>query len=139
MTEWVENVVSKWKTEGVKINEGASLADVEALELFLDFKFPADFKDFYLAMNGFKSLDWQEHMFHFWSLEMIIEEFNDSKEKDFIGFCDFFLSSNFIGFSKCKAGVYKVYPSIHDAEMELIATTFEEVVGMINSNTGLIY
>jgi hypothetical protein len=139
MNKWVQNVVSKWKTEGVKINNGTSLGDIEALESVLDFKFPDDFKDFYLAIDGFKDLDWQEHMFYFWPLEKIIEEFNESLDKNFIGFCDFLLASHYIGFKKNQTGIFKMYSISDRAEDNSIAQTFEEVVGMINSRSDLIY
>jgi hypothetical protein len=139
MNEWVQTVVSKWKTEGVKINDGASLTDIEALESALDFKFPYDFKDFYLAINGFKDLDWQEHMFYFWPLERILEEFNESLDKNVVGFCDFLIASHYIGFMKNRVGIFKLYSTWHNAEEKPIAQTFEEVVAMINSSSDLIY
>lgn len=139
MKEWIQEVVSKWKTEGVKTNNGASLAEIGALEQILDFKFPDDFRDFYLAIDGFKDLDWQEHMFYFWPLNRITEEFNESTDKNFIGFCDFLLASHYIGFKKNETGIFKLYSIMRQAEDNPIAETFEEIVAMINSNSQLIY
>ena len=139
MESWVQNILSKWKNEGIKINQGASLMEIEEVEDALNFKFPDDFKKFYLAVNGFNELDWQEHMFTFWPLEMIVEENSQDKNKDFVGFSDFLLASHYIGFRKSESGVYKRYHFMGHDESELIAHTFEEVVAMINSSSDLIY
>ena|SRR6266581_1591461 len=137
MESWVQRVVAKWATEGVKINDKTSMDSIELTEVILDFKFPEDFKELYLEMNGFKGHDWQEHMFYFWPLERIIEEFNESLDKNFVGFCDFLIASHYIGFRRDKAGIFKMYGA--NAENDSISQTFEEVVAMINSNSDLIY
>jgi hypothetical protein len=139
MDTWVDTVVSKWKTEGVKLNAAASLSSIESTETILDFKFPDDFKEFYLQINGFLDLDWQEHMFHFWPLEKIVGEFDESSDESFIGFCDFFLSCHYIGFMKNQPGIFKRYSIIKYPEHNPLALSFKEVVNMINSSSDLIY
>lgn len=139
MESWVQNILSKWKNEGIKINQGASLEEIEEVEDALNFKFPDDFKKLYLTLNGFNGLDWQEHMFSFWPLEMIVEQYSQDKNKDFVGFSDFLLASHYIGFRKSKSGIYKRYSFMGNDENELIAKTFEEAVSMINSSSDLIY
>ena len=136
MEDWIQEVVSKWKTDGVKINTGASLADIEATERTLDFKFPDDFKDFYLEINGFKDFYMEKHMFTFWPLEVIVKEYNDSSNKDYIGFCDYLIASHSIGFKKDQQGVYIIYGY---EGITPIDQAFEEVVAMINSDSQLIY
>ncbi len=134
MENWVDVVFKKWDSEGVKINNGASVDAIKAVEEKLNFGFPDDFKAFYQKINGFKDLDWQQHMFCFWPLEVIVEEFEAADDKDFIGFCDFLLASHCIGYRRNSKGVYK-----HYFEEAPIAQTFEQVVGMINSSNDLIY
>ncbi len=138
MENWIETVFKKWNSEGVKINEGASIELIKAVEEKLNFIFPDDFKAFYQKINGFKDLDWQEHMFCFWSLERIVEEFEEPDDEDFIGFCDFFTSSSYFGYKKNCKGIFKRY-SMHQVEATPFAQTFEEVVGLINSSNDLIY
>lgn len=133
---WVQHIISKWKLEGVKLNPPATAIEIENAESILDFKFPSDFKELYLSANGFKGLDWQEHMFTFWPLDMILDEFQISTNKHFIGFSDFLLASHFIGFSKNKSGIFKSY---HYDDGELIANTFQVAVDMINSSNDFIY
>jgi hypothetical protein len=139
MEKWVDEVVSKWKNEGVKVNEHTSIASIQSAEFALGFKFPDDFKDLYLQINGFKDLDWQEHMFYFWPIERIIEEFEESLDKNFIGFCDFLLASHYIGFKKNQTGIFKMYSICRLAEADPISQSFSEVVTMINSSSDLIY
>jgi len=141
MQNWIQEAISKWKVANVKLNPPASLLEIEKAELTLNFKFPEDFKQLYLIVNGFKGCDWQEHMFSFWSLEKIIIEYNNLDSPNYIGFSDFLLSSNFIGFNIDKTGIFKKY-SIQFSDLvdgELISKSFEEVVGMINSSNDLIY
>jgi hypothetical protein len=138
MGMWADEVILKWSNEDVKINIGASTKEIAEAESILDFIFPYDFKQLYIKMNGFLDLDWQEHMFYFWPLERIIEEFNDRSDKSFIGFCDFLLASSYIGFKKDEPGIFKSY-SINDVEPISIAANFEEVVAMINTSSDLIY
>jgi hypothetical protein len=68
---------------------------------------------------------------------MIIEEHNTYQNKNFIGFCDFLLASHFIGFNKNRPGIFKEYGNVEDGEQ--IASSFEEIVLMINSNADAIY
>ncbi|WP_426667702.1 SMI1/KNR4 family protein [Mucilaginibacter sp. McL0603] len=139
MESWVDKVVLKWSREGVKINEPAPNELIEQTERVLKFSFPTDFKEFYSVINGFKDLDWQEHMFYFWPLERIMEEYFDLQDKDFIPFCDFLLASHYIGFKRNQHGIYKLYSNLNESESIPIAPTIEEVVLLINSSSDLIY
>src|SRR4051812_34218102 len=132
MDRWIQKVISKWKSEGVKLNPPATIVEIERAQTALDFKFSQDFKDFYLQVNGFAGLDWQEHMFSIWSLERIVDECAGFSNKNFIGFCDFLLSSLYIGFDKKSQRVFKLYLNVEDGEC--IAQTFEQAIDMINSS-----
>jgi len=141
MNNWAEEVVAKWRNEGVKLNSPATALQIEKTESILDFTFPDDFKQLYLIADGFEGLDWQEHMFTFWPLKMIVKEYEESDTRNFIGFSDFLIASNFIGFNKNRNGVFKKYSKQYSdlVDGELIANSFEQVVGMINSSDDLIY
>lgn len=137
MESWVDRVIQKWKSEGVKVNEGASIELIAETEKKLNFIFPEDFKAFYRQIDGFKDLDWQEHMFYFWPLHRIVEEYEAGI--GFISFCDFLLASHYLGYKKNEQGIFKKYSICDHTEKEPIAQSFEEVVGMINSSNDLIY
>ncbi|MEO6976748.1 MAG: SMI1/KNR4 family protein, partial [Mucilaginibacter sp.] len=100
MENWIQNVIEKWSAEGVKLNPPATIIEIEKVESILNFKFPEDFKGFYLQVNGFHELGWQQHMFTFWQLEMIVDEFKGNTNNNFIGFCDFLLASHYIGYNR---------------------------------------
>jgi hypothetical protein len=136
MENWIQDALNLWELSDTKLNPPASISEIEKAEEILKFKFPEDFKQLYLIVNGFKDLDWQKHMFCFWHLDLIIEEFENSSDKNFIGFCDFLLSSYMIGFVKNQAGIFKSYDYL---ENNRIADTYQEVVGMINSSADTIY
>ncbi len=138
METWIQNAITDWKVDNVKMNPPATMADIEYTESVLNIIFPQDFKEFYLTLNGFDGLDWQRHMITFWPLKMMIEEY-DEKENGFIGFADYSLKVNVIGFIRGKEGVYKIYPSVKDHGHEYIAPSFQDVVHMMNSNNDLIY
>lgn len=137
MKEWVRLVIGKWKAEGVKINAGASTSLIVRAQTSLGFNFPEDFIDFYLAINGFEDYDWQEHMFSFWSLERIMKEAGAARDRNFIPFCDFLISSHYIGFKKNQSGIFKLY--YRAADNETITDSFQKAVEMINSSDDLIY
>ncbi|WP_295668523.1 SMI1/KNR4 family protein [uncultured Mucilaginibacter sp.] len=134
MASWIQKVNEKWKPEGVKLNPPATNDEIEKTETILNFKFPEDFRKFYLVIDGFRSFDMEHHMFTFWSLETIIEEYNRWGDKEFIGFSDYLIASHAIGFKRNEKGIFKLYD-----EPIPIAETFEEVVNMINSGSQLIY
>jgi hypothetical protein len=137
MEEWIEAALSQWRKENVKVNLPATAASLEQAESTLGFQFPEDFGKLYLIINGFEDYEWQEHMFSLWSLERIIKEYDDANDKDFVGFCDFLISSHFIGFSKTGLNVLKKY-SIVGAK-EPLAGTFKEIIGFINDSHNSIY
>jgi hypothetical protein len=138
MEDWIQKAITNWQSHTVKMNPPATIVEIEYTESVLNFKFPEDFKTLYLSVNGFKDWDWQEHMFTFWPLGVIIEEF-DEADKGFIGFSDFLLRSHVIGFRRDEVGIFKIYPSIEHEEPQSIAQSFEQVVDMINSSNNLIY
>jgi hypothetical protein len=138
MEGWIQQAIDNWQLHKVKMNPPATISEIEHTESVLNFIFPEDFKQFYLVINGFDALDWQEHMFTFWPLKMMIEEYNEN-EQGFIGFSDFLLKINSIGFSRHANGVFKLYSSIENNIPEYIASSFQQVVHMINSSNDLIY
>jgi hypothetical protein len=134
MENWILKAVHSWESSNTQMNPPALISEIEKAEVALNFKFPEDFKQLYQVVNGFPNLAWQEHMFCFWPLEMIIEESERWTDKKFIGFCDFLLASHTIGFVRNKKGIYKDYDHINQ-----IADTYQEAVNMINSSADDIY
>ena len=131
---WTSKAIEDWEASNTKLYPGLALFQIMSAEEILQFKFPADFIELYQLVNGFRDLDWNEHMFSFWSLEKIIEEYKADDRKDFVGFCDFLIHSHSIGFSKNNLAIYKSYD-----RHQPIAGTFKEAVMMINQSSNAIY
>ena len=131
---WTEKVIEDWQANRTKLHPGLTLSEILSAEQILQFKFPPDFIELYQKVNGFRDLDWNEHMFSFWPLEKIIDEYKADDDKDFIGFCDFLINSHSIGFSKDDFAIYKSYD-----RQQPIAATFKEAIVMINKSSGAIY
>ena len=131
---WTDKVIEDWKRSKTKMNPGLSLPEILSVESILKFKLPTDFIELYQKVNGFRDLDWNEHMFSFWPLERIIAEYKDNGEDGFVGFCDFLINSHSIGFLKNDLTICKSYD-----QQQPIATTFREAVIMINNSSDSIY
>ena len=137
MENWVQGVISKWKSEDIKLNPPATIVEIENTEAVLNFTFPADFKEFYLQANGFNEWDMLDNSYiSLWPLDRIIEEYNKWGGPEFIGVCDFLINSHAIGFVKNQSGVFKSYNYL---ENNAIAETYQEAIRMINSGAGAIY
>ena len=131
---WTDQAISLWTSKGIKLQNSISVDIIPDFEKLLDFRFPKDFIDLYIKVNGFEDFDWNEHVFSLWSLERILKEYHEEKDTNYIGFCDFLINSHSIGFLKSGIGIYKSYE-----QTQPIATTFEDAIFLINSNSDLIY
>jgi hypothetical protein len=74
-------------------------------------------------------------MFSIWPLKRIVEEYNRGIDQIFIAFADYLINSHLIGFVKGQEGVFKNYGT----SPELIASTFSEVILLINSDANVVY
>jgi hypothetical protein len=73
-------------------------------------------------------------MFSLWPVYRIIEEYNFSRDKNFIGFSDYLINSHQIGFTKDRKGIYKYYN-----KPDLIADRFDQGIHLINIDSEMIY
>lgn len=128
------NIISQWKLEKIELNPPASGETISEAEKIINFIFPSEFRNLYLKVNGFKNWDWRANMFSIWPIERIVDEYNQGKAKDFVGFSDYLINSYQIGFFKGRIGIYKSYD-----EFNPIAHSFDEAILLINSDADLIY
>lgn len=133
MENWIDETINGWKKTDVKMQSGIPIDYFIEFEKKLNFTFPDDFKKLYQKVNGFEYCDWNEHMFSLWSLERILEEFQSDKNENYIGFCDYLIHSHSIGFFKNREGIFI------NTEYDKICNTFEEFIGLLNSNSDLLY
>jgi len=130
----INELIQIWKRTDLKLNEPASITLIMDTEQKLNFTFPADFINFYKQVNGFKDWDVIGEMFSIWPLERIAEEYDKSKNKDFVPFCDYLINCHWIGYLKSKIGVFKNYD-----EFNPIANSFEETIELIIEKSPLLY
>jgi hypothetical protein len=132
--DWTEHAINFWISEGIPLQAGISLEQIDDVENLLDFKFPQDFIELYSKVNGFKDFVWDNNMFSLWSINRILQEYREAEDKNYIGFCDYLISSHHIGFSKTDKGIFKDYELTKP-----IGNTFKEAIELINTNNDLIY
>ena len=130
---WIDKAIAVWRGQQIELLPGATIHRISEVEGVIGFKFPADFVNFYLRVNGFKDFGWNNDMFSMWPLGRIIEEYEEI-DNDFVPFCDFLINSHQIGFVKSQSGVFKSYD-----RSKPIANSFKEAIELINSNSDLIY
>ncbi|TZG00108.1 SMI1/KNR4 family protein (plasmid) [Chryseobacterium panacisoli] len=132
---WVDTIINKWINENIKLNLPAAPESIKAAEEIINFRFPDDFKEFYLKLDGFTDWDWTKNMFSIWPLARTLEEYHNESDKNFIVFADYLINAHHIGFVKGKKGVFKNCGEIP----ELIADTFSEAVFHIISDADILY
>jgi hypothetical protein len=128
--EWADSILDYWKSEKIQLNPGCSETQINEAEEILNFAFPAAFKTLYLKVNGFANGDWTKNAFHIWSIDTILDEYNQAADKNFIGFTDFLIHCHQLGFVKDQIGIfnYNVF----------VAATFEETIQLIHDDSDLI-
>ena len=134
ISRWTDEAVNAWAQSGANLLPGLPTSEILKAESYLNFKFPQDFIDLYQKANGFEYCDWNEHMFSFWSLDRIIDEYKADKDNTYVRFCDFLINTYSIGFSKDSEKIFK-----HFDRKDPVCDTFKEAVFLINLSSGNIY
>jgi hypothetical protein len=131
----IDKIKETWINENIKLNPPATSESINTAEEAINFRFPDDFKELYLKLDGFADWDWTKNMFSIWPLARILEEYHNESNKSFIVFADYLINSHHIGFMKEKKGVFKNT----GGTPELIAKTFSEAIFLINSDADILY
>lgn len=137
MEEWIEAAMSQWRQEELEINPPASMGLIEKAESILSLRFPLDFKQLYLAVNGFVDFELRGFMLSLWSLERIIDDYN--REKDLVKFGDHSISVCQYGFDKNKLGIYKSYTHHQVGPIEFITGSFKELISLFNHDDEILF
>lgn len=134
IAEWVDSVERTWKGWDVKLNKGASEAEIVKVELVTGIVLSPAMEQLYKRVNGFLDWNMSDNMFSIWSLDRICEQYIELNEEEFVGFSDYMIMAHFIGFIKGREGVFKDYE-----RSEAIAGSFMEAIDLINCDSALIY
>ena len=132
--QWALGVISHWIGNKIKLEDGATLSEVEKTEALIGISFPKSFIELYTKANGFADWDMNRNMISVWPLKRIVEEYSKNMDKNFVGFCDYLINSHCIGFLKTSTGIFKDYD-----EFNPIASTFEQGIELLNGDSDLIY
>ena len=131
----IDKIIDQWTNKKIKLSPPSTIDQIKVTENILHFKFPDDFKEFYLKLDGFADWDWTENMFSIWPLTRIIEEYNNENDKNFIVFADYLINSHQYGFKKGKNGIFKSYGE----QPEFISETFSKIIFLISSDSEILY
>ena len=134
MDDWAASIFSFWQRTNIKLQKGASANEISSTEKFVGISFPMSFVELYTLANGFTDSEMNEHMISIWPLARIRDEYADSDDKNFVGFCDYLISSHHIGFSKSTMGIFK-----DNNEFNQIASSFEEAIELVSTGSDKIY
>ena len=134
MDDWAASIFSFWQRTNIKLEKGASKNEISATEKAVGIHFPLAFVELYTLANGFRDSDMNQHMISIWPLRRIQDEYDEGDDKNFVGFCDYLISSHHIGFSKATMSIFKDYD-----EFNPIASTFEEAIELVSTGSDMIY
>lgn len=134
MKSWTESIIQQWKIESIKLNKGALIEMIMETENALGFRFPGDFMELYLQVDGFADMAVPGSMYSIWPIHRILASYRKNGNKNFIGFSDTAINGYTIGFLKNKTGIFKDTDQQHP-----IALSFKEGILLINKDSQLLY
>ncbi|GAB5524140.1 MAG: hypothetical protein Roseis2KO_20120 [Roseivirga sp.] len=127
--------LNSWKSKGIGLNPGASLKQIQRLEVQIDFQFPESCKNVYQSVNGFNDWDWTPNMFSFFPIERIKEEYETKGYwKDFIPIFDYMINCYHIGYIKGRVGMFKDFEG-----GKKVCDNIYELFALIDQDSDLIY
>lgn len=69
-------LIDQWCEEKIQLNQGATGEELKCFEKEINVLLPKDFKYFYSLANGMEEGCSDKYLFHFWSLNYILERKN---------------------------------------------------------------
>jgi cell wall assembly regulator SMI1 len=134
MKSWTESIIQQWKTASIPLNKGALIEMILETENALGFKFPGDFMELYLQVDGFADMEIRGSIYAIWPIHKILRTYRENGNKQFIGFSDSLVNGHTIGFLKNRAGIFKAADLQHP-----VAMSFKEGLLLINKDSQLLY
>lgn len=78
----VDKMLAQWRAEGIVLNEGASMMQIESLERLIGIQLPEEIRLFYAAANGMPDYQHDPRMVSMWSIERMVRERNINEGED---------------------------------------------------------
>ncbi len=137
METWVQQAIDQWKKEGIELKKGVSSEKFQWAEAQIGFVFPEDFKKLYSVVNGFVDFEMRGFMLSLWSLERIVDNYQD--KKGFIMFSDHSISVCQYGFSKIRQEIFKSHTHNQYGPIDIIAQSFQQMIELFNCDSELLF
>lgn len=133
-SHWTDKTIAYWVSKSIKLEAGVPEEKIASIEEVMGLKFPSDFRELYLKVNGFADNDWNEGLFSLWPIQRIYEEYHGNGDASYIGFCDYLINSHTIGFDRADGHIYKDYD-----QAAPIAESFRHFIELLNNDDDLLY
>jgi cell wall assembly regulator SMI1 len=78
----IDQMLERWRAEGVALNPGASAMQIESLERLIGTQLPTELRSFYSAANGMSDYQHDARMVSMWSIERSVRERNIQEGED---------------------------------------------------------
>ncbi|MBO9727772.1 MAG: hypothetical protein J7623_03930 [Chitinophaga sp.] len=127
MNSWTESIIQQWKNNSIELNKGALIEMIIETEHALDFRFPGEFMELYLQVDGFSDMAISGNTYVIWPIHRILEAYRQNRDRHFIGFADSRHNGHTIGFLKNKAGIFR-----NIDQQQPIAISFKECILLMN-------
>ncbi|MFB6456593.1 hypothetical protein ACE38W_15080 [Chitinophaga sp. Hz27] len=131
MNSWTENLIHYWRSEQVQLNNGTLIEMISEAEEILHFRFPGEFKELYLQMDGFAAIG-KGLPFSMWSIDRILYE-HAPTGGSFIGFAELLQHPVVLGFKMHTTGIY-----LRSKPETPVAASFRESLELIIHHSELL-
>ena len=127
----IERMVAQWRSEGVALNDGAAIMQIESLERLLGAELPHDMRAFYGAANGMGDYQHDARNVSMWSIERIVRERNIQEGEDEWGpyqevaFADVLFSAWYLRFRRRETGGSAILAELTQEEFPSLYALFD--------------
>ena len=127
----MERMLAQWRSEGVALNEGAAIMQIESLERLLGAELPHDMRAFYGAANGMGDYQHDARNVSIWSIERIVRERNIQEGEDEWGpyqdvaFADVLFSAWYLRFRRRETGGSVILAELTNEELPSLYALFD--------------
>ncbi len=127
----MRDLFSRWRSEGVGLQPGASPDELASIESLLGTSLPGDVRAFYAAANGMEDFDHDQWFVSLWSTHRMCSEKEIAMGTDDRGaflqvaFADVMISSCFFWFRMREPGGISVFAELTDEEFPSLSAFLE--------------
>jgi hypothetical protein len=124
MSDWIDELIARWASDGVKLNPGAAPERLRRFERRHGVRLSDAFKALYLRVDGMPDLGCDRHHLSLWPLDQISREGFDQSDDAHFEFADYLILSHCYAVPRDAADGDPV--SVSGQGYTQIAASFEE-------------